>query len=65
MYVNIMEGDKGGDGPGKSDRLVTTEVIKEKEKGINSHYPGRFTWTISPYHDTSLDVDVHVDKLGF
>ena len=33
--VNIQEGDMGrGDGPGKSDRIATIEVLKEEEKGI-------------------------------
>ena len=33
--VNIQEGDMGrGDGPSKSDRVVSIEALKEKEKGI-------------------------------
>ena len=33
--VSIQEGDIGrGDGPGKSDRVATIEVLKEEEKGI-------------------------------
>ena len=28
-----------GDGPGKSDRVVTTEALKEKEKGIMTMSP--------------------------
>ena len=35
MYFNIKVGDmRGGDGSGKSDRIMTIEVLKEKEKGI-------------------------------
>ena len=35
LFANIKEGDMGGrDGPGKSDRVVTIEVLKEKEKRI-------------------------------
>ena len=37
MYVNIKEGDIGGeDGLGKSDRIATIEMLKKKEKGIMS-----------------------------
>ena len=38
--VNIKEGEMGGgDGPGKSDRVATVEVLKEKEKGIMAMEP--------------------------
>ena len=38
--VNIQEGDMGrGDGPGKLDRVVTIEVLKEEEKGIMTMSP--------------------------
>ena len=38
--VNIKEGDIGrGDGPGKSDRVMTIEALKEMEKGIMTMSP--------------------------
>jgi hypothetical protein len=38
--VNIQEGDMGrGDGPSKSDRVATIEVLREKEKGIMTMSP--------------------------
>ena len=30
---------EGGDGPGKSDRIATIEVLKEEEKGIMTMSP--------------------------
>jgi hypothetical protein len=37
LYVNIKEGDMGrGNSPGKSDRVATIEVLKEKEIMIMS-----------------------------
>ena len=37
---NIQEGDMGrGDGPSKSDRVVSTEALKEKEKGMMTMSP--------------------------
>ena len=40
MYVNIKEGDMGeGNGPGKSGKIVTVEVLKEQEKGIMTMSP--------------------------
>ena len=37
---NIKKGDMGGgDGPSKSDRVVTIETLKQKEKGIMSMSP--------------------------
>ena len=33
MYVNVM---RGGDGPGKWERVATVQVFKEKEKGIHN-----------------------------
>ena len=39
-YVNIKESDmRGGDGSSKSDRVVTVEAFKEKEKGIVTMSP--------------------------
>ena len=38
--VNIKEGDTGrGDCPGKVDRVVTIEALKEEEKGIMTMSP--------------------------
>ena len=40
LYVNIKEGDMGRrDCPAKSDRVVTIEALKEKEKGIMTMSP--------------------------
>ena len=44
MYVNIKEGDIGGeDVPGKSDGITTVEVLKEKEKRIMAIDPQQDT----------------------
>ena len=38
--INFHEGDMGrGDGPSKSDRIVSIEALKEKEKGIMTMSP--------------------------
>ena len=35
MYVDIKEGDMGGqDGPSELDSLVTVDTPKKKEKGV-------------------------------
>ena len=40
MFVDIKESDmEVGDGPGKSDGVVTIEALKEKKKGIMTMSP--------------------------